>query len=45
MRFYVVHTVNSRERRVKELLEKAIESQGLSQLFGRVIDLEVNLWP
>jgi len=37
MRFYVVHTVNSRERRVKELLEKAIESQGLSQLFGRVI--------
>ncbi|MEO0079923.1 MAG: transcription termination/antitermination protein NusG [candidate division WOR-3 bacterium] len=37
MRFFVVHTVTSRERKVKELLEKAIESQKLNNLFGRVI--------
>lgn len=33
----MVHTYTGREKRVKELLEKAIEGQGLRHLFGRVI--------
>lgn len=37
MKFFVVHTYTGRERRVKELLEKAIEVGGLSGTFGRVI--------
>lgn len=37
MRFFVVHTYTGREKRVKELLEKAIEGQELRHLFGRVI--------
>jgi len=37
MRFFVIHTYTGRERRVKELLEKAVERQGLADKFGRVI--------
>ena len=37
MKFYVVHTYTGRERRVKELLERAIESRELKDLFGQVI--------
>lgn len=37
MKFFVVHTYTGRERRVKELLEKAIEIRGLKQFFGQVI--------
>jgi transcriptional antiterminator NusG len=37
MKYYVVHTYTGREKRVKELLEKAIEHQGLQETFGRVI--------
>lgn len=37
MKFFVVHTYTGRERRVKELLEKAIEVGGLKDVFGRVI--------
>jgi transcriptional antiterminator NusG len=37
MKFFVVHTYTGRENRVKELLEKAIERQGLADQFGRVI--------
>ncbi|MGB9742328.1 MAG: transcription termination/antitermination protein NusG [candidate division WOR-3 bacterium] len=37
MKFFVVHTYTGREKKVKELLEKAIKSQGKEALFGRVI--------
>lgn len=37
MKFFVVHTYTGRERRVKELLERAIERQGVRESFGRVI--------
>jgi transcriptional antiterminator NusG len=37
VKFFVVHTYTGRERRVKELLEKAIERAGQPALFGRVI--------
>uniref|UniRef100_A0A7C4GG64 Transcription termination/antitermination protein NusG n=1 Tax=candidate division WOR-3 bacterium TaxID=2052148 RepID=A0A7C4GG64_UNCW3 len=37
MRFFVVHTYTGREKRVKELLEKAIDAQEMRRLFGRVI--------
>lgn len=37
MKFFVVHTYTGRERKVKELLEKAIEANGLKDIFGRVI--------
>src|SRR5512136_1863007 len=37
MKFYVVHTYTGREKRVKELLEKAIERLNQPGLFGRVI--------
>jgi transcriptional antiterminator NusG len=37
MKFFVVHTYTGRERRVKELLEKAIERSPQKDLFGRVI--------
>ncbi|MEO0069757.1 MAG: transcription termination/antitermination protein NusG [candidate division WOR-3 bacterium] len=37
MKFFVIHTYTGRERKVKELLEKAIEAKGLKELFGRVI--------
>ncbi|MEO0074210.1 MAG: transcription termination/antitermination protein NusG [candidate division WOR-3 bacterium] len=37
MKFYVVHTYTGRERRVKELLEKAIEVSELKEKFGRVV--------
>jgi len=33
----VVHTYTGREKRVKELLEKAIDAQEMRRLFGRVI--------
>ncbi len=37
MKFFVVHTYTGRERRVKELLEKTIELNGLRELFGQII--------
>ncbi|MEO0086292.1 MAG: transcription termination/antitermination protein NusG [candidate division WOR-3 bacterium] len=37
MKFFVVHTITGREKRVKDLLEKAIERQGCKELFGRII--------
>lgn len=37
MKFYVVHTYTGRERRVKELLEKAIAASELKERFGRVV--------
>jgi transcriptional antiterminator NusG len=37
VKFFVVHTYTGREKRVKELLEKAIENSGLKERFGRVI--------
>ena len=37
MKFFVVHTYTGREKRVRDLIEKAIESQGLKDKFGRVI--------
>lgn len=37
MKFFVVHTYTGREKRVKELLERAIERDGHKDLFGRVI--------
>lgn len=37
MKFYVVHTYTGRERRVKDLLERAIEHRGLKERFGRVV--------
>lgn len=37
MKFFVVHTYTGRERRVKELLERAVASQNLTERFGQVI--------
>jgi len=37
MKFFVVHTYTGREKRVKDLLEKAIERQAMQPAFGRVI--------
>jgi transcriptional antiterminator NusG len=37
MKFYVVHTYTGRERRVKELLERAIEARDFKDVFGQVI--------
>lgn len=37
MKFFVVHTYTGREKRVKDLLERAIERQELKDAFGRVI--------
>lgn len=37
MNYYVVHTYTGREKRVKELLEKAIAHEGLEEQFGKVI--------
>lgn len=37
LRFFIVHTYSGRERRVKELLERAIDRQQLRHLFGRII--------
>jgi transcriptional antiterminator NusG len=37
MKFFIVHTYTGRERRVKELLERAIKQQQLDHLVGRVI--------
>ena len=37
MRFYVVHTYTGRERKVKELLERAIDHRNLRERFGQVI--------
>lgn len=37
MKFFVVHTYTGREKRVKELLERAIEREEQKELFGRVI--------
>jgi Transcription antiterminator len=37
VKFYVVHTYTGREKRVKELVEKAIERLNQPGLFGRVI--------
>lgn len=37
MKFFIVHTYTGRERRVKELLERAVEQQQMQELIGRVI--------
>ena len=37
MKFFIVHTYTSRERRVKELLERAVEQQELQHVVGRII--------
>ena len=37
MKYFVVHTYTGREKRVKELLERAIETGGYVELFGKVI--------
>ncbi|MEO0107659.1 MAG: transcription termination/antitermination protein NusG [candidate division WOR-3 bacterium] len=37
MKFFIVHTYTARERRVKELIERAVEHLGLQPLFGRII--------
>lgn len=37
MKFFVIHTYTGREKKVKELLEKAIKTQGKEGLFGKVI--------
>lgn len=37
MKFFVVHTYTGREKKVKELLEKAIEAKGLKEFFGRIM--------
>ncbi len=37
MKFFVVHTYTGREKRIKELIEKAIKAQGMQFLFGKII--------
>jgi transcriptional antiterminator NusG len=37
VKYFVVHTYTGREKRVKELLERAIETGGYVELFGKVI--------
>jgi len=37
VKFFVIHTYTGREKRVKELLERAVERTGLKEIFGRVI--------
>lgn len=37
MKFFIIHTVTGRERRVKELLERAVEQQQLEGIIGRLI--------
>lgn len=37
MRAFVIHTYTGREKKVKGLLEKAIEAKGLKELFGRIL--------
>jgi transcription termination/antitermination protein NusG len=37
MKFFIVHTYTGRERRVKELLERAVEQNQLQHLVGRII--------
>jgi transcriptional antiterminator NusG len=37
MKYFVVHTYTGRERRVKQLLETAIEREALQALFGEII--------
>jgi transcriptional antiterminator NusG len=37
VKFFIIHTVTGRERRVKELLERAVEQQQLEGIIGRLI--------
>jgi transcriptional antiterminator NusG len=37
MKYFVVHTYTGRERKVKELLERAIENENLKEIFGSII--------
>uniref|UniRef100_A0A7C6AA64 Transcription termination/antitermination protein NusG n=1 Tax=candidate division WOR-3 bacterium TaxID=2052148 RepID=A0A7C6AA64_UNCW3 len=37
MKFFVVHTYTGREKKVKELLERAIERENMKEFFGRII--------
>lgn len=37
MKYFVVHTYTGREKRVKELLERAIDNENLKILFGQII--------
>ncbi len=36
-KYFVVHTYTGREKKVKELLERAIENQNMKEFFGRII--------
>jgi len=37
MKYFVIHTYTGREKKVKELLERAIENQNMQELFGKVM--------
>jgi len=37
MKYFVVHTYSGREKKVKELLEKAVDSQNMKESFGKII--------
>lgn len=37
MKFFVVHTYTGREKKVKELLERAVENQKMKDFFGKII--------
>lgn len=37
MKFFVVHTYTKQEKKVKDILEKAIEKQNLGNMFGKII--------
>lgn len=37
MRFFVVHTNTGQEKKIKTMLEKAIETQNLKERFGKII--------
>lgn len=37
MKYFVVHTYTGREKKVKELLERAIDNQNMKELFGKVM--------
>ena len=37
MKYFVVHTYTGREKKVKELLERAIDNQNMKEFFGKVM--------
>ncbi len=37
MKYFVVHTYSGREKKVKELLERAVETQNMKDFFGKII--------